>query len=217
MPQDKVGVDNCEVKIERDDMGDEYEPRIPISGSDDDGDEYYPMSTPHGRTPTNTEPPPAGKSKPSPATKKHTLAFWKNKAEVEQARGYAMQTIYMNQCDDLERLRASAQEKLDCANNEMSRLGHSFEEQKLLAVHEMERMHASWETRLESQKIGSDKMDIIADHVMAAQNKRICQQDKFICTQDKLIHAQEQVLVKLQLKQPVDESSSKNAHKRRRV
>ena len=78
-------------------------------------------------------------------------------------------------------------------------------------------MHASWETRLESQKIGSDKMDIIADHVMAAQNKRICQQDKFICTQDKLIHAQEQVLVKLQLKQPVDESSSKNAHKRRRV
>ena len=63
-------------------------------------------------------------------------------------------------------------------------------------------------------------MDIIADRVMAAQDKRICEQDKLICKQQKLIHTQEQELVKWQLKQSLvddDEAISKNAPKRRRV
>ena len=149
------------------------------------------------RHPTTTEPPCdslTGNSTKCPVVKKRTsvdtLVFWKEKAMTEEARGCALHTIYMNQSAEMERLRASTQEKLDCVNNEMTRLGHSFAEQKRLAVNEMERTNASWGARLDAQKAGVDKMDVISERVMSVQDKKIHRQHKKINQKDKLIAKQ---------------------------
>ncbi|KAJ1468584.1 hypothetical protein T484DRAFT_1854944 [Baffinella frigidus] len=108
------------------------------------------------------------------------MEYWKDKAAVEHQRTGALRNLYTAQCAEMHRLRASSHEKLTCAINELSRLKHSFVEQKKLAEHKMGRERAAGESRLASLKFTSREMDMLADRAIEMQDKKIQQQNHVI-------------------------------------
>jgi predicted metal-dependent peptidase len=72
--------------------------------------------------------------------------------------------------------------------NQMSRLGYTFEEHKRLAVNEMYRAHASWCVTFESQKLDFHNIEKNAERVVTTQANKICEQAQIIREQgDELI------------------------------